>query len=179
MVDTEERDLPPKDALAATIPEAAACFWMNHWPVTMQTKKTKKAESAPTLIVVAVLALCMYMTNLAICLVLCQHVALVVGSNGDRSWGTCDIRWDGRIVIVAQVRTHGRFALLLTQANKPPLVASKLRTLFAKRLVVLESSSLSRMKSMVKMRPRRPAQRKGTRLGREQARHDRYQQEWE
>jgi len=71
VVDTEERDLPPKDALAATIPEAAAHFWTNHWPATMQTKKTKRAESAPTLIVVAVLALCTYMTNLAICLVLC------------------------------------------------------------------------------------------------------------
>jgi len=36
--------------------------------------------------------------------------------------------------MVTQVRTHGRFALLLTQADEPLLVAGELRLLFTKRL---------------------------------------------
>jgi len=75
-----------------------------------------------------------------------KHHALVVtglGSNGDRSWGTRDVRWDGRIAIVARVWTHGQLAPLLTQADEPPLVAGDLRLatcdlrlLSAKRLAV-------------------------------------------
>jgi len=53
-------------------------------------------------------------------------------SNVDRSWGTRDVRWDGRIAMVARLRIHGPFARLLTQANDPPLVVGELQLLFAK-----------------------------------------------
>jgi len=51
-----------------------------------------------------------------------KHRALVVAglrSNGDQRWGTHDVPLDGRISMVAQVGTHGPFALL-TQADEPP-----------------------------------------------------------
>ena len=60
-----------------------------------------------------------------------------LGSNGDRSWGTRDVLLDRRIAIVARVRTHGPFALLLTQADKPSLVADELRLLLAEHLAVV------------------------------------------
>jgi len=40
------------------------------------------------------------------------------------------------IAIVARMRAYGRIALLLTQADEPPLVADELRLLFAMRLAV-------------------------------------------
>jgi len=49
---------------------------------------------------------------------------------------THNVRWDGRIPMVAQVPTHGRFVLHLTRADEPPLVAGDLRLLFTKRLAV-------------------------------------------
>ena len=60
-----------------------------------------------------------------------------LGSNGDRSWGTRDIPLERGIAIVARVRTHGPFALRLTQAEEPPLVASEQRLLLAKHLAVV------------------------------------------
>ena len=60
-----------------------------------------------------------------------------LGSNGDRSWGTRDTPLDGRIAIVARLRMHGPFALLLTQADDPPLVAGELRLLSTEHLAVV------------------------------------------
>jgi hypothetical protein len=65
---------------------------------------------------------------------------------------------------VTRVRTHGPFALLLTQADEPPLVAGQLRVLLAKQFAItFESSSTSRTRRAVKIRARPPAQRKGMR----------------
>ena len=61
---------------------------------------------------------------------------LDLGGNGGQSWGTHVIRWEERIAIVVRMGTHGRIALLLTQADEPPLVADELRPLFAMRLAV-------------------------------------------
>ncbi len=53
-----------------------------------------------------------------------------LGSNGGRAWGTRDVPLDGRIGIVARVRTCGTFPLL-AQANHPSLVARQLQLLLA------------------------------------------------
>ena len=60
-----------------------------------------------------------------------------LGSNGDRSWGTRDIPMDVRIAIVARLRTHGPFALLLTQADEQPLIAGELRLLLAEHFATI------------------------------------------
>ena len=54
-----------------------------------------------------------------------------------RSWGTHDVPLERGIAIGARMRTHGAFALLLTQAEAPPLVAAGLRLLLAKHLAVV------------------------------------------
>jgi hypothetical protein len=57
-------------------------------------------------------------------------------SNGDQSSGSSDVPLDGSIVIVARVRTHEHFALILTQADESPLVAGELRLLLAEHPAV-------------------------------------------
>lgn len=60
-----------------------------------------------------------------------------LGSNSSRSRGTRDVFLDKRTAIVARVRAHGPFALLLTQAIELPLVTGSLGLLLAKHLAVI------------------------------------------
>ena len=54
-----------------------------------------------------------------------------LGYNGGRNWKVHDLPLDGRIAVVARVRSCGPFAFFLTQAYEPPLVTGQVRPLLA------------------------------------------------
>ena len=82
-----------------------------------------------------------------------------LGSSGGRTWGTRDIPLDGRIAIVARVRTRGTIPLL-TQADHPSLVARQLELLLAEHCNRW-SRRRGGTRRAIKKSVRLPAQRKG------------------